>query len=98
VYHVDFQRVVLAIYMMLGRRVHVELNEAEVDASKGRGAIYEDFDGGAQVLEFHLVDFWDVQYGGFGGDGNGGIWRRMLVRGCKNRIMLLACVPRLMGD
>jgi hypothetical protein len=55
VHHVHFERVVLAVDVVLRRRVHVELHELEVGAADGGGAVDDDFDGCAEVLEFDFL-------------------------------------------
>jgi hypothetical protein len=71
--HVDFERVVFAIDVVLRRRVHVELNELEVRASDGRGAVDDDFDSRAEVFEFDFL-FGDVEDGFLGHGGYGAIF------------------------
>jgi hypothetical protein len=72
VHHVDFERVVFAIDVVLRGRMHVELLELEVGAADGSCAVDDDFDGGAEVLEFDFL-LGDSHLGLLGEDGDGGI-------------------------
>lgn len=73
VHHVDFERVVFAIDVVLRRSVHVKLDELELGAKHGCGAIDDDFDGGAEVFELDFL-LGNVQDGLLGRDCNGLIW------------------------
>ena len=66
-HHVNFEREVLLVDAMLGRRVEVELSQTEIGACEAGCAIGNDFNGRAQVLEFEFL-LGDVDYGGFGCD------------------------------
>jgi hypothetical protein len=71
--HVDFERVVFAIDVVFRWRVHVELNELEVRASDGCGAVDNDFNSRAEVFEFDFL-FGDVEDGLLGHGGYGAIY------------------------
>jgi hypothetical protein len=55
VHHVDFKRRVLAVNAVLRRSVHVELSKSELLVVEGRGTIYDNLDGRAQVLKHHFL-------------------------------------------
>ena len=71
----NFQRVILAVDMMLGWRMHVELDEPEVGSSEACGAIYYHFNRGTQVFEFDLFYLRDIELGLLSGKSHGVIWR-----------------------
>lgn len=73
VHHVDLERVVFAIDVVLGRRVHMELGELVVDASEAGGAVGDDFECSAQVLEDDFLDVGDGDDGPVGSEGDGTI-------------------------
>lgn len=54
-YHVDFQREIFSIDVVLGRSVYVELSESEIGAGKGSGSVHDDFNGGTQILKLNLL-------------------------------------------
>lgn len=59
------QRVIFAINVMLRWSVHVELNKAELGACESGGAVGDNFDSSAQILELDLFYFWDINDGLF---------------------------------
>lgn len=95
-HHVYFQRMILAIEVMLGRRVHVELNESEVRSCDACGAVRDHFDSGTQVLKLGLFYCRDIDLWLLSEDSNRVIWLRgqlgVWLVGDQVR------VPRLMGD
>lgn len=72
-HHVDLERVVFAVNVVLGRGVHVELGELVVDASEAGGAVGDDFECGAQVLEDDFLDLGDGDDGPVGSESDGAI-------------------------
>ena len=59
--HVNFEREVLVVDVVLGGGVHVELLETEVRSVEGGGAVDDDLDRRAQVLKLDslLRDIYD---------------------------------------
>jgi hypothetical protein len=51
----QLKRVVLLANPMFGRRVHVELFQSVIHATKFRRPVHRHFDGRAQVLENHRL-------------------------------------------
>lgn len=73
VHHVHLEREVLAVDAVLRGSVDVELGEAELVATEGGGAVYDDFDGGVEVLEFNGL-LGDVEDGLLCGEAHGAVW------------------------
>jgi hypothetical protein len=53
--HVDLERVVLSVDVVLRWGVHVELDELEVCTGNSCGTVDDDLNGSAQVLELNLL-------------------------------------------
>ena len=60
---VDLQREVFATEVVLRGCVHVALDQVEGGVADSRGAVDNDFNGGAQVQELHFIGFGDSEFG-----------------------------------